>query len=234
MKRILFTISLAFSFANFAVSQNTKLKANADSAAVVFHVTDFNNIPEQGAVVRILRADKTLLVSGSADIDGNYEVLLPKGQDYTLVVDKFGKSFEMGVMPLPNEPNLTMMQDLQISLVTKYLRVYKLDNVRFETGKSDIKTESQPALKNVAKEMTANPKMIIEIAGHTDNVGEDQNNMRLSQSRANSAKTYLIELGIPAEKLIAKGYGENMPVADNNTPEGRQQNRRTEIKVIAE
>ena len=234
MKRVLFTISLVFSFTRLAFSQNTRLKANADSAVVVFHVTDFNNIPEQGAVVKANSTDKTVSISGNADIDGNFEVLLPKGKEYVLVVDKFGKSFEMGIMPLPNEPNVTMMQDLQISLVTKYLRVYKLDNVHFDTGKSDIKPESEPALKNVAKEMKANAKMIIEVAGHTDNVGEDQNNMRLSQSRANSVKNYLVEHGIGAERLIAKGYGENVPVADNNTPEGRQQNRRTEVKVIAE
>lgn len=71
----------------------------------------------------------------------------------------------------------------------------------------------------------------IEIAGHTDNVGNDNDNMILSQKRAETVKTWLVKKGIQPQRIIAKGYGASQPVADNST-EGRQQNRRTEVRIL--
>jgi outer membrane protein OmpA-like peptidoglycan-associated protein len=75
---------------------------------------------------------------------------------------------------------------------------------------------------------------VIEIAGHTDDVGEPAANLILSQKRAESVRNYLISNGIKAERVIAKGYGEEQPIAANDTSEGRQINRRTEVRIVKE
>ena len=72
----------------------------------------------------------------------------------------------------------------------------------------------------------------IEIAGHTDNVGNDADNLKLSQQRADAIRQYLIKKGIQPPRVIAKGYGASQPVADNSTDEGRRRNRRTEVKIL--
>ena len=81
--------------------------------------------------------------------------------------------------------------------------------------------------------MTQNPRLVIEIGGHTDNEGSDTHNMTLSLNRAKEVYDYLITNGIVADKLSYKGYGETMPIESNNTPEGRANNRRTEFKVTS-
>ena len=78
-----------------------------------------------------------------------------------------------------------------------------------------------------------NPTVKIEISGHTDNVGKPADNLALSNSRAKSVVNYLISKGIAAQRLVAKGYGETKPMADNKTEEGKAKNRRTELKVIS-
>ena len=80
--------------------------------------------------------------------------------------------------------------------------------------------------------MKLKPEIKIEIGGHTDNIGEDRANQNLSQERANSVKKYLVEQGVVSSRLIAKGYGESTPIADNNTEKGKRLNRRTEVKIL--
>ena len=80
--------------------------------------------------------------------------------------------------------------------------------------------------------MQKNPTLRIEISGHTDNVGKDDYNMTLSENRAKSVRQWLIDKGINTQRIVAKGYGKTKPIADNSTEEGRQQNRRTEFKII--
>ncbi|HIB01952.1 MAG TPA: OmpA family protein [Phycisphaerales bacterium] len=77
-------------------------------------------------------------------------------------------------------------------------------------------------------------EMKIEIGGHTDDVGEDSANQRLSESRANAVRNYLIKNGIEGDRVSARGYGETKPVAYNTTPEGRQKNRRTEVRILSQ
>jgi len=74
--------------------------------------------------------------------------------------------------------------------------------------------------------------MVIEISGHTDDVGDDALNLELSQKRAESVRNYLIKNGIASNRVTAKGYGETQPIADNSTPEGKAKNRRTEVKIL--
>lgn len=108
-----------------------------------------------------------------------------------------------------------------------------LQGIQFETGKAVIKGISYQILNDVVRVMNENPEYNLSIFGHTDNTGADDKNMTLSQNRAFAVRDYLIEKGVPANRIIeVMGYGETMPVATNDTPEGRQKNRRVEFKVV--
>ena len=114
-------------------------------------------------------------------------------------------------------------------------KTLKLNYVNFETGSAALTADSKYELDNLVKAMETYPSLTIEVAGHTDNVGEASANLALSQSRAASVVKYLTDRGISAGRLRARGYGDTRPVdptADNNTPENRAKNRRTEFTII--
>jgi OOP family OmpA-OmpF porin len=101
--------------------------------------------------------------------------------------------------------------------------------INFETGKSDIKSESQPIIDQLSEMLKQNPTLKISIEGHTDNVGGDIINQPLSESRAKSVMNALISKEIDVSRLKSKGLGQSKPIADNDTEEGRAKNRRVEI-----
>ncbi len=107
-----------------------------------------------------------------------------------------------------------------------------VENILFNTGKSTLKAQSFAGLDKLADLLRKNPKVRIEVSGHTDNVGSASLNKRLSKARALSVRNYLISRGIDPERMEYEGYGFDKPIAPNTTPEGREQNRRVEIKVL--
>ncbi len=109
-----------------------------------------------------------------------------------------------------------------------------LQGIQFETGKDVIKPKSFPILNQIAKVLEDNPTYLIEVRGHTDNVGKADMNKILSVKRAMSVRKYLIEKGIDQKRISANGYGDTMPVASNKTAAGRAQNRRVEFVVTFE
>jgi outer membrane protein OmpA-like peptidoglycan-associated protein len=105
------------------------------------------------------------------------------------------------------------------------------ENLEFETGKAVIRSSSFASLDELATLLISKPIWKLMIAGHTDNVGNDASNMTLSKNRTQSVGKYLQGKGVPASQIIEEWYGETRPVADNNTPEGRQKNRRVEMQL---
>ena len=119
----------------------------------------------------------------------------------------------------------------EVSVAAKKVFDKALRGIQFETGKATIRKVSYPIVDNVAAVMNENPAYILNIGGHTDNVGKADMNMKLSQDRADAVKAYLIEKGIDGSRLNATGYGSTQPVGDNKTDKGRALNRRVEFKV---
>ena len=109
----------------------------------------------------------------------------------------------------------------------------KLEGIYFDTGKDTLKEQSKPTLLTTAALMKKYPSLILEIQGHTDSVGSDDANLMLSTNRAKSVKNALVDLGIEAKRLKAKGYGEKTPIATNDTEEGRAHNRRVVLKKLS-
>ena len=108
---------------------------------------------------------------------------------------------------------------------------FDFDRLLFETGKSMLKDSSMAQLKNVAAIMAAYPKVEIKIGGYTDNVGNAAGNMKLSSERAKTVMAELVKLGVGAPRMSAEGYGDQHPLASNNTEAGKAQNRRISISV---
>lgn len=107
-------------------------------------------------------------------------------------------------------------------------------NVLFETNKAKLFPNAEVKLSEVAKALTQqDPDSKLVVEGHADSQGEDQHNLELSQQRAEAVREYLVAHGIAADRIVAKGYGEGRPIADNKTAEGRANNRRVEIVVSA-
>ncbi len=105
-----------------------------------------------------------------------------------------------------------------------------LEGITFATNKSDVTPESEKVLMTALKTLQVHSDILVEISGHTDNVGSNANNQKLSERRANSVKAWLVKNGIPAERITAVGYGEESPRVSNDTEENRRLNRRIEFK----
>src|SRR4029453_431524 len=108
---------------------------------------------------------------------------------------------------------------------------FNFDRLLFETGSAKLKPESREQLRNVAEVMKAYPKVKAKIGGYTDNTGDPDSNLKLSQDRATNVMNELVVLGVTSDRLTAEGYGQQHPVADNSTDAGRQQNRRIAFRV---
>jgi outer membrane protein OmpA-like peptidoglycan-associated protein len=112
--------------------------------------------------------------------------------------------------------------------------VVNMGDVLFDTGKFNLRPEAREALAKLSGIVLAHPGLNLEVEGHTDSTGSDQLNQKLSEDRAAAVRGYLVEQGLPDSSVSSKGFGKTMPVADNSTAAGRQQNRRVEIIVSGE
>jgi outer membrane protein OmpA-like peptidoglycan-associated protein len=169
--------------------------------------------------------------SGVTSAEGTFQILLPKGETYSVRYKDFSETVDYNKIELPNQAGKYV-----VDVFIKYQpsKVFVLDDVHFDTGRSTLKESSYPALNDIVEIMKLKPNMKIEIGGHTDNVGDPQANMRLSVERARSVRNYLMSKGISSNRLTSEGYGETRPISDNNTEIGRQENRRTEVTILSD
>ena len=167
------------------------------------------------------------------DEDGNYLVTLPVGKDYAFNVNRKGYLFYSENFNLAkNAPDSVYQVDIPLQPIEANASII-LKNVFFDTKQTQLKPESITELDNVVLLMNENPKLKIQIGGHTDNVGKPEDNAKLSLGRAVSVVNYLLGKGIKNDRLTFKGFGETKPIADNKTEQGRALNRRTELSVIS-
>lgn len=109
-----------------------------------------------------------------------------------------------------------------------------LSDVSFMTGRSDLKSGAVERLRPLATYLEANPAVRVHIDGHTDGQGSEASNQSLSDRRANAVRNDLTSMGVAMGRMDAVGHGEGMPVADNATASGRQQNRRVEVTLVGQ
>jgi outer membrane protein OmpA-like peptidoglycan-associated protein/tetratricopeptide (TPR) repeat protein len=173
-----------------------------------------------------------LIKSTTTNEKGDYDFQLEKGNNYKIIVEKNGYfTKKMEVSTIKSVKPDTVIIDLAVKKIPKEAIV--ITNIYYETGKAELKPESKASLeKELVKLLNDNPQIIIEIGSHTDDIGSNEYNMKLSQQRAESVVKFLVEKGIPKERMLARGYGESKPLTANITTVERQRNRRTEFKII--
>jgi outer membrane protein OmpA-like peptidoglycan-associated protein len=166
------------------------------------------------------------------DEEGNYLTTLPVGKDYAFNVNRKGYLFYSDNFSLTANTDSVFNKDIPLQPIeTGALIVLK--NIFFDTKKIELKPESITELDKIVQLLNDNPKLKIQISGHTDNVGLAKDNLLLSNKRAKAVTNYLLQKGILITRLMAKGFGSAKPIADNKIENGKSLNRRTELSVIS-
>ncbi len=175
-----------------------------------------------GDEVNTYKTDGTKVDTDGDDLSDYDEVMTYK--THPLKIDTDGGSVSDGAEVTRKTDPLDPEDD-----VVKIGVPIVLEGINFETGKSNVTPGSAVILEKSLKTLTDNPNIQVEISGHTDNVGSDASNLRLSQKRADSVREWLISRGVDPNRITAKGYGESKPLTANDTAEGRLRNRRIEF-----
>ncbi|PKL85268.1 MAG: hypothetical protein CVV22_09025 [Ignavibacteriae bacterium HGW-Ignavibacteriae-1] len=167
-------------------------------------------------------------------LTGDYRIVLPSGKKYGYY------AVAEGFVAVNQNLDLREVYDYGELNVDLYLvpiekgQTVRINNIFFEFGAYELLDDSFIELNRLKESLNANPQMMILVKGHTDNIGNDARNQVLSENRANSVKQYLIEQGIDSTRIRINGMGSKSPIADNNTEEGREKNRRVEFEIISE
>ena len=180
---------------------------------------------------RDLATDRELGTARS-DPNGIYKIILPSGKKYSFSAKK---EQYYGINNNIDATNNTEYKEITQDLLLCPVEVggtILLNNIFFEFAKAALKPESFPELDHVVEFLNTSPSITIRISGHTDNVGSEANNQKLSQARAESVVAYLTSKGVAASRLEGKGYGKSKPIATNDSEEGRAQNRRVEFTIL--
>lgn len=196
----------------------------------------------------------------SSPVDGSYKITLPYGKKYSLrasadnffpILDTVDLSKVSAYQEIHRDLYMTPIElsknldsngkeirrdidslDADGSEPIEAGQIVSLKNILFDFSKSILRSESFAELNKVVRLLKVNPTMVIELSAHTDKIGGYSANLALSNDRARSAREYLLSKGIEANRIVAKGYGENKPVSTNNTDAGRQLNRRVEFTIL--
>ena len=175
------------------------------------------------------KMETALQVSGIAYVN-NTKVIIPEPTPEELAADEKEVLKAQAMVEAAQE----QAQKEVIELEAEIKKVIDLENINFELNKATLTEKSLNTISHIASILKEHPTVHVEIAGHTDSSGEDAYNLNLSQSRVDSVKKRLIEMGIDSSRLKAVGYGETQALVSNDTEENRHLNRRVEFKIIGE
>ncbi len=203
-----------------------------EGATLNILVTDFSGKPRSKDIIIFEDSTNTSVkYRVITDKEGKATISIPKGRTYYVKLKSFESDTPQSRISIPDFPGIL---NIDYSIKYELPKVFKLQHIYFDVGKATLRSESFKSLDNLAELLKVKDEMVIEIAGHTDNTGDKNANLRLSQARAEAVRDYLIKKGIAPSRIIARGYGDTQPVATNDTEEGRQMNRRVEIRIIKE
>ena len=179
-----------------------------------------------------LRTNEIESLVSSDSISGHYLMVLTQGAEYALYVNKRGYLFRsLNFNYSERKDYEPIVLDIDLEKASEGTTAI-LENIFFDLDKYDLKDKSVTELQKIVRFLKENPGLKVEVSGHTDNSGAETYNLQLSERRAQAVYNYLVANGIASERLRLRGYGAGKPIADNNTEEGKQKNRRIEFKLI--
>ncbi len=197
-------------------------------------VTDFEGKIREGEQILFVDIKSNKTRKALSDQNGKFNIDLPYGTTQSIKIKSIGEAHDYSEIVIPTYTVEGAFAYMELTIQFEFPKTITLNNVYFDSGKSSLKPSSFKELDELVELMKLKKKLRIEIGGHTDNIGEDEDNLILSSNRAKSVKKYLISHGTPSSRIQTKGYGESQPIADNATEKGRQKNRRTEVKILSE
>ena len=178
-----------------------------------------------------LATGKVMISSFTYTKTGEFFTCLPANANYAVNVSKDGYLFHSENFVLNEQSALQALRlDIPLQRLNKGSKIV-LNNIFFDTDAYTLKTESEVELNTLVNFMNNNASLEVEIEGHTDNVGAESHNLKLSENRAKAVYDFLVENGISANRMTFKGFGASQPIATNDTEEGRATNRRTAFRV---
>ncbi|MBD3638385.1 MAG: OmpA family protein [Crocinitomicaceae bacterium] len=194
-------------------------------------VNDFNENPIYDAEVKLYDTTGVFKFGGTTGKQGSFDIQMHPGT-YRVKLFKDGELRKDKLIRLPKLEGRRIYNKVRIFVLYEEREHFTLENLLFEYNSAYIYEESYPILNKLVDYLLTNNDSKFEISGHTDAIGSEEDNLKLSQDRADAVRDYLIEHGVNPDNIVAKGYGESKPVADNDTDEGRAKNRRTEVKKL--
>jgi len=175
---------------------------------------------------------KNMGYANSDDVTGDYMIVLPVGESFGYVAQKDGYLPASAHLDLTDvEAYQEVHHDIIITPIEKGAQT-TLKNIFFDFDQATLRQESMGELNRVKNFLLEHPTITVEIAGHTDSVGTESYNKKLSKDRAQAVADWFILNGIESSRLQPVGYGESEPIADNNSEEGRSKNRRVVFEIL--
>jgi OmpA-OmpF porin, OOP family len=197
-------------------------------------IVDKNGKPVEAKIItQTLPDGEEFAIATSNPLTGEYQLILPRGTKYLIRAegkDIISSSKNIDLTSQTEYREITG-QDFTTVSITSGTGI-QLSNLFFKFGKSEIEEESYPELDRMIEVMNEYPTMVVEIQGHTDNIGTIEANQKLSQDRADAVRKYLNSKKIGLARVSSKGFGETKPIASNDTGEGREKNRRVEFVIV--
>lgn len=209
------------------------MELNVKKVDYVFNITNEETGEGVEAVVEIinLSTNEKIIKKVKTDKDGKLKIKLRDGTRYEINITPQGYAFYNTTVDLVDE-EANYVTDAKLTPLRKQTKL-ELNNIYFETNSADLNKASFEELNRLVKLLQNNPQIQIEISAHTDDLGSEVYNLKLSDRRANSVKEYLFAKEISENQIISKGYGESKPAyLPVNTDENRAKNRRVELEVI--
>jgi outer membrane protein OmpA-like peptidoglycan-associated protein len=209
--------------------KSLELRASRKLLTLIVKDSEGRSVAPVNVEIRNLNRDENLASLLSHDENGNPVLSLRTNNTYELDVSKKGYTYFNTTMDVTTTNRETMNVTLDaLNLETKMV----FSNIAFETNSAELTAESYSELDRLLSLMVRNPELKIEISAHTDDVGSDAYNLRLSNKRAEAVVKYLVDRNIAQQRVAFKGCGELQPIAPNDSDANRAKNRRVEIKII--
>jgi outer membrane protein OmpA-like peptidoglycan-associated protein len=229
-----FNLFLFLSFLLSGMIVKAQVAAPSQNATVTILVTDMDQKPRENEKIIFESIEGGEMYEGVSDKNGEFEINLPGGSAYNIKIKNVGEAEDYNKLSIPALKEGEMYGPMKLTISFEPAREFTLDNVHFFSGKYTLTKASYPELNELVEFMKLKKEIKIEIAGHTDNVGENAANIELSRARADVVRQYLISKGIAGTRIVANGYGEKFPIDSNETENGRSVNRRTEVRIVGE
>lgn len=222
-----FFVSAMVAGVGFAFAK--ELAPTVTHAVLNITYTNYDDVPQAHKKLVFVGKKKANKVAVTTDANGEVSFMIPREDSYSILCESLTGPFECGETPFVSKTATSG----GITVTFDDTRA-ELTGVTFKVGSAELVPTSLKTLDAAIAGLKLNPKVKIEIQGHTSSEGSEEMNQKLSEDRANSVKAYMVKKGIDAGRLTANGYGPSQPKEDNSTEAGRKANRRIELVVISE